>query len=152
MASSSRVIARSDSSSSHAAVAVRHQARLVDGRPDDRVQGRQELVSAADRVGAGAYPESQHVDVDPRDLAGLRWALAFHQGEGAIDGLAARRGPGLGGEGGCAPQRLPGGAGRSGDAAWATDRSADSAAARRPDQASAQAAPWRAVSRAPDQQ
>ena len=45
--------------------------RLVDGRADDRAQGRQELVSAADRVGAGGYPESQHVDVYPRDLAGV---------------------------------------------------------------------------------
>ena len=54
------------------------------------------------------YPKSQHVDINARDLAGGRRALAFQQSESAVDGLAARGRSGLVGDGGRAPERVPG--------------------------------------------
>ena len=61
------------------------QRRLFHGRADDLVQVREDLVSAADRVGAGAYPESQHVDID----VGGRPDLGVPAGRGR--GLTTRR-------------------------------------------------------------
>jgi hypothetical protein len=84
------------------------QRGLLDGRAEDLAQVREELVSAADRVGAGAYPKSQHVDVNARDLAGGRRALPFQQGESAVDGLAAGWRSGLVGHSGRAPDGVPG--------------------------------------------
>jgi len=84
------------------------QSGLFDGRADHRAQVRQELISAPDRVGAGAYPKSQHVDVNSLDLAAGRSALAYQQGERAVDGLAAGGRPGLEGDGGRASERVPG--------------------------------------------
>ena len=46
------------------------QGGLFNRRVGDLAQVREELVSAADRVGAGPYPESQHVDINARGLAG----------------------------------------------------------------------------------
>src|SRR4029077_15590063 len=82
------------------------QRGLFNGRADDLVQVREELVPAADRVGAGAYPESQHVDINARGPAGGR-TLAFQQAEGAVDGLVAGGHSGLVGDGGCTPERVP---------------------------------------------
>ena len=82
------------------------QRGLFNGRADDRAQVREELVSAADRVGAGAYPESQHINT--RGPAGGRRVLAFQQVEGAADGLAAGGQAGLIGDSGGTPERVPG--------------------------------------------
>ena len=84
------------------------QRGLFHGRAGDLAQVREELVSAADRVGAGAYPESQHADINARGPAGGRRTLPFQQAEDAADGLAAGGHPGLVGDGGCAPERIPG--------------------------------------------
>ena len=84
------------------------QRGLFNGRADDLAQVREELVSAADRVGAGAYPESQRVDINARGPAGRRRTLAFQQAEGAADGLAAGGHSGLVGDSGCTPERVPG--------------------------------------------
>ncbi|HEY6314392.1 MAG TPA: IS110 family transposase [Streptosporangiaceae bacterium] len=68
----------------------RHRG-LFNGRVGDLAQVREELVSAADWVGAGAYPESQRIDIDARGPAGGRRTPAFQLAEGAADGLAAGR-------------------------------------------------------------
>src|SRR4029077_990209 len=75
------------------------QRGLFNRRADDLAQAREEPVSADDWIGAGAYPESQNVDVNARDLVGERRALAFQQGQSAVDGLAAGGRAGLVGDG-----------------------------------------------------
>ncbi len=84
------------------------QRGLLDGRAGDRAQVREKLVSAADRVGADAYPESQHVDISAPIPAGARRTLAFQQVEGTADGLAAGGQAGLVGDRGRTPERVPG--------------------------------------------
>ncbi|MGO9467584.1 MAG: hypothetical protein ACLQVF_25870, partial [Isosphaeraceae bacterium] len=84
------------------------QIGLFNGRAGDLAQVREELVSAADRVGAGVYPESQHVDINARGPAGGWRTLAFQQAEGAAYGLATGGQSGLVGDGGCTPERVPG--------------------------------------------
>src|SRR6204780_1324287 len=84
------------------------QRGLFNGRADDLAQVREELVSAADWVGTGAYPESEHVDINARGPAGRQGTLAFQQAEGAVYGLAAGGQSGLGGDSGCTPEGVPG--------------------------------------------
>jgi hypothetical protein len=69
---------------------------------------RDELVSAAGRVSAGAYPQFVRVDIDARGPAGGRRTLAFQQVEGAADRLAAGGQAGLAGDGGREREGVPG--------------------------------------------
>ena len=84
------------------------QRGLFNGRAGDRAQAREELVSAADWVAAGAYPEPQYVDINASGPDGGRWTLAFQQVEGTADGLAASGHPGLVGDSSRTPERVPG--------------------------------------------
>ncbi len=84
------------------------QRGLFNGRVGDLAQVREELISAADRVGAGVYPESQRVDINARGPAGGRWTLAFQQAEGTADDLAAGGQAGLVGDSGRTPEGVPG--------------------------------------------
>ena len=108
MASCSKRIARSDSSRSHAAEADSPQRGLFNGRVGDLAQVREELVSAADRVGAGAYPESAATLASMPGAWPAAGTLAFQQAEDAADGLAAGGRSGLVGDRGCTPERVPG--------------------------------------------
>ena len=84
------------------------QRRLVEGRAGDSAQVWDELASAADRVGGGAYPKFERVDVNARALAGGRRTSACQQIEGAAYRLAAGGSAGLVGDGGRAPECVPG--------------------------------------------
>ena len=64
------------------------QSRLVKGRARDTAQVRDELVSAAERVRTGPYPELPSADINARATAG-RWPLVFQEFEDAVHGLAA---------------------------------------------------------------
>src|SRR6185312_4421682 len=76
------------------------QKGLFSGRAGDLAQVRDELVPAADRVGAGAYPQFVRVDITAGGPAGGRRTLAFQQAEDAADGLAGGGRSGLVGDGG----------------------------------------------------
>jgi hypothetical protein len=84
------------------------QGGLFNGRVGDLAQVGAKLVSAADRVGAGVYPESQHVDINARDRPTGRWTLTVQQAEGPADGLAAGGRSGLVGDSGGTCEGVPG--------------------------------------------
>jgi len=89
MASVSKVMARSDSSSSQAAEPVRHKAgssreeRLICRRLPD------ELASCAERLGARLYPEPVRAGIGAQAVAGGWGPLTFQESEDAAYGLAA---------------------------------------------------------------
>ena len=109
MASCSMVIARPDSSRSHAAEPARHRAGSSSGEPAICAQVRDELASAAERVGAGPYPEPparRHQCAGGRPRAAA--PRCFQESEDAADGLAAGGRAGLIGDGGCIREGIPG--------------------------------------------
>ena len=149
MASCSQVIARSDSSRSHAVEAIRHKEGSSIGEPTIlRRYGRSWFLLPIGSALARIHSFSALTSTC-RGPAGGRRVLAFQQAEGAAYGLVAGGHAGLVGDSGCTPERVPGQGRRSRDASSATEMSADRAAVRRPDQASAHPASWRAVSRSP---
>ena len=84
------------------------QSGLVKGRAADLAQVRDELVSAAERVGAGPYPEPVRAGIGARAMAGGRRTLIFQESEDAAYGLAAGGRAGVVDDGGCIREGVPG--------------------------------------------
>jgi hypothetical protein len=65
------------------------QSGLVQGSAADLAQVPDEFASAAERVGAGPYPDPVRAGIGARAMAGGRGLLIFQEPENAAYGLAA---------------------------------------------------------------